>query len=294
MALCQIAHACEPHKSHQRRLDSGFYQRYLSGEAILDIGGGDGVSLIPNAITVDLDYPGYDGAILPFAENSQDAVFSSHCLEHVHDSIATIKEWFRVIKQGGYLILVVPHQYLYERKRVLPSRWNQEHQRFYTPASLLKELESALAMNTYRIRSLSDNDENFNYTVSEYQHATGCYEIELVIEKLADKPIVDIDLNHLESELLQQYVTDVIICGAGVIGEDVYQLTQKLNIHVHEITDKNVRKLANGITTITLESLNSPQCVDFIVASIAYKNDIVDALNSMAARCDLAIRIHSV
>lgn len=294
MALCQIAHACEPHKSHQRRLDSGFYQRYLSGKAILDIGGGDGVSLIPNAITVDLDYPDYDGVFLPFAANSQDAVFSSHCLEHVDDSIATIKEWFRVIKQGGYLILVVPHQYLYERKIVLPSRWNQEHQRFYTPASLLKELESALAMNTYRIRSLSDNDENFNYDVSEYQHATGCYEIELVIEKLANSPIVDIGLNHLKSKLMQQQVTDVIICGAGIIGEDVYQLTQQLNIQVHGITDKSGKIFSDGITTITIDSLISPPCVDFIVASIAYKNEIIEELKSMAVRCDLAIRIHCI
>lgn len=42
-------------------------------------------------------------------DNSLDFVFSSHCLEHLEDWQGAIKEWYRVIKNGGSLILYLPH-----------------------------------------------------------------------------------------------------------------------------------------------------------------------------------------
>ncbi|MFA7290897.1 MAG: methyltransferase domain-containing protein [Rhodocyclaceae bacterium] len=55
-------------------------------------------------------------AALPqFADASQDFVFSSHLLEHIDDYAAALKEWWRVIKPGGHLVLYLPHQNLYPR-----------------------------------------------------------------------------------------------------------------------------------------------------------------------------------
>ena len=294
MVNCQIAHASEPQKSHQRRLETGIYKRYLSGPLILDIGGGYGRSLIPNATSVDLDYPDYDGTTLPFFDNSQDAVFSSHCLEHVDDPINTIREWFRVVKVTGFLVLVVPHQYLYERKLALPSRWNKEHMRFYTPASLLAEVESALEMNTYRVRSLLDNDVGFDYSVNEYQHASGCYEIELVMEKISNSPKAPIGLLSLRKKLLSDRVEGAIICGAGDIGEDVYKLSEKLGIHVHAITNKSSLLFKNCIMTQQIDSLMSLTTTNFIVASVVYRDDITKELEDMANRLSLSIRIYYI
>lgn len=176
-------------KAYQMRLESGFMDRYLSGEAVLDIGyrGGnpDAMPITDKAIGVDLDYPGYDGIRLPFDDCTQDAVFVSHCLEHVSDYKAVLSDWYRVLKIGGYLIIAVPHQYLYERKSTLPSRFNADHARFYTPGSLLAEIEETIPLDGYRLRSLKDNDVGFDYGISPEQHAEGCYEIELVIEKIA-------------------------------------------------------------------------------------------------------------
>lgn len=45
-----------------------------------------------------------------FASQSMDFVFSSHLLEHIEDYPKALKEWMRVIKQGGYLILYVPDE----------------------------------------------------------------------------------------------------------------------------------------------------------------------------------------
>lgn len=178
----------EARKTYAAKLRDGFIEKYLSGAAILDIGyqgyEKDVVPIAPQAIGVDLGYPGYDGRTLPFADNSQDAVFSSHCLEHIEDARSAIREWFRVLKNDGYLIITVPHQFLYERKLSPPSRWNLDHRRFYTTATLLIEIEDALEPNSYRVRHLIDNDLNYDYSVSPDRHSGGCYEIELVIQKI--------------------------------------------------------------------------------------------------------------
>jgi ADP-heptose:LPS heptosyltransferase/predicted SAM-dependent methyltransferase len=50
-----------------------------------------------------------------FADKSMDFVFSSHLLEHLEDPKKALKEWTRVIKDGGYLCLYLPHEDLYPK-----------------------------------------------------------------------------------------------------------------------------------------------------------------------------------
>ena len=50
-----------------------------------------------------------------FVEESVDAVFSSHCLEHIEDPEAALAAWWKLIKVGGYLVLYLPHRDLYPR-----------------------------------------------------------------------------------------------------------------------------------------------------------------------------------
>ena len=50
-----------------------------------------------------------DASALPFASDSLDYVFSSHVLEHCPDTLATLKEWLRVLRPGGRLLLRLPH-----------------------------------------------------------------------------------------------------------------------------------------------------------------------------------------
>ena len=179
----------EPAKSFAAKLQSGFFDCFMSGETILDVGfrGSRGAYAIPilfGAIGIDLDYPGYDGLTLPVADGSVDTVYSSHMLEHTTDYAAIIRDWYRVLRVGGFIVCVVPHQFLYEKKRALPSFWNVDHKRFYTPASLLAEFEQALIPNSYRVRHLQDNDEGYDYERGPQFHASGQYEIELVIQKI--------------------------------------------------------------------------------------------------------------
>ncbi len=46
---------------------------------------------------------------IPFTENSFDFIFSSHVLEHCCDVIKVLKEFIRVLKPGGLVILILPH-----------------------------------------------------------------------------------------------------------------------------------------------------------------------------------------
>jgi SAM-dependent methyltransferase len=182
----------ESGKSYLTRRANGFLQRFMSGEVVLDIGykGYDnprGTTVVAHAIGVDMDYPGYDGLHLPFADNSVDSVYSSHCLEHIESYQIVIRDWHRVLKVGGFLICAVPSQLLYEKKKNLPSRYNADHKRFYSPTSLLKEFQESLEENSYRVRHLEENDAGYDYTIGPETHPVGCYEIVLVLEKI-DRP----------------------------------------------------------------------------------------------------------
>ena len=52
-----------------------------------------------------------------FGSASMDFVYSSHVLEHIKPemSVACLREWWRLLKQGGYLILYLPHEDLYPK-----------------------------------------------------------------------------------------------------------------------------------------------------------------------------------
>lgn len=50
------------------------------------------------------------GDAIPVQDESQDFVISSHVLEHFYDPIKALKEWYRVIKKGGYIFMIVPHK----------------------------------------------------------------------------------------------------------------------------------------------------------------------------------------
>lgn len=177
----------ESRKTYSEKLSNGFFLKYMWGNG-LDVGfrgyEPDVVSILEGSIGIDIDYPGYDGKILPFPDNSQQHVYSSHVLEHISDYKQAIQEWHRVLKVGGYIVTVVPHRDLYEKKLTLPSAWNADHKRFYTPASLLKEFEDSLPINSFRVRHLHDNDKYHDYSLPVEKHSPGEYEIELVIQKL--------------------------------------------------------------------------------------------------------------
>ncbi len=46
---------------------------------------------------------------IPFENNIFDIVYSSHCLEHIKNIIPVLYDVHRVLKKGGYFLIIVPH-----------------------------------------------------------------------------------------------------------------------------------------------------------------------------------------
>lgn len=125
-------------KSITRRLaDPNFLRRYFVGRGV-DIGGKpDPLCLyqslfdrIEHVRTWDLD----DGDAQWMAgvdDGEFDFVHSSHCLEHLHDPAMGLRNWLRVTREGGHLIVMVPDEDLYEQG-VFPSTFNRDHKWTFT------------------------------------------------------------------------------------------------------------------------------------------------------------------
>lgn len=73
-----------------------------------------------------------------FASHSADFVFSSHLLEHIQDYKSALKEWWRVIKIGGYLCLYLPHKDFYPN--VGTEGANPDHKHDFLPSDIVKAM----------------------------------------------------------------------------------------------------------------------------------------------------------
>jgi len=175
----------ETSKAKNRRLKENFFDLYCKGKG-LDVGfGGD---LITNEAE-GFDFEHGDAQYLRGKkDNTYDFVYSSHTIEHLPDPSIAIKNWFRVVKPGGYLIIYLPHRDLYEKKKTLPSRFNPNHFNFF----LLDKDEEP---NTSGIVPLIERSvKNFEliyakecsegHTITDPMiHSDGEYSIEVVIRK---------------------------------------------------------------------------------------------------------------
>lgn len=125
-------------KSIARRLHApDFTRRFMVGDG-LDIGGGpDPLSLyqelfcrITSVRTWDLN-DGDAQHMEDVPDESFDFVHSSHCLEHLGDPGQGLRNWLRVLRPGGHLIVTVPDEDLYEQG-VFPSTYNRDHKWTFT------------------------------------------------------------------------------------------------------------------------------------------------------------------
>ena len=125
-------------KSISRRLSNpNFMRLYFRGKG-LDIGGRpDPLSLytelfplITNVRTWDLEN-GDAQYLTSIKDETYDFVHSSHCLEHLNDPSEGLKNWLRILKPNGYLIITVPDEDLYEQGK-FPSTFNKDHKHTFT------------------------------------------------------------------------------------------------------------------------------------------------------------------
>ena len=79
----------------------------------LDVGSADR-PITKDVTTVDKDitiHPNIvaDMSNIPLDDCTQNFIISSHSLEHTDNTIDTLREWYRLLKVGGKLGIMVPH-----------------------------------------------------------------------------------------------------------------------------------------------------------------------------------------
>ncbi len=123
----------ETSKSISRRIrDPRFVSTWLRGDGI-DIGcGEDSIGAYSVAFPLMKSVRGWDLAdgdaqyMRGVPDGVYDFVHSSHCLEHLRDPLEALRNWMRILKPGGHLVIMIPDEDLYEQG-VFPSVFNLEH-----------------------------------------------------------------------------------------------------------------------------------------------------------------------
>ncbi len=118
----------ETSKCSDRRDYEGFFDRFIQGNGI-DIGCGRD-KIDSTALGYDLE-SGDAQKMKGVDDDTFDYVYSSHCLEHMRDPLEALLNWWRILRPGGYLIVAVPDEDLYEQG-IFPSAFNTDHKVTFT------------------------------------------------------------------------------------------------------------------------------------------------------------------
>lgn len=126
-------------RAHVRRTKERFYEKYIIGKGI-DIGCSnynraisDNVDLYNDHQTGKLEVTICgDATYMKEIENeTYDFVIASHILEHIVSPDLAIKNWYRILKPGGHLVICVPERDLFEFRTELPSYKNEDHKWYF-------------------------------------------------------------------------------------------------------------------------------------------------------------------
>jgi len=96
---------------------------------------------------------------LPFNDATFAFVVAHHSFEHMEHPLETFKEWLRILKSGGALIMVVPDAD-YENKE---HPWDKDHHIFFTPNSFRHILEHYKDLIQTEVFNNFHNSFSFNY-----------------------------------------------------------------------------------------------------------------------------------
>jgi ADP-heptose:LPS heptosyltransferase/predicted SAM-dependent methyltransferase len=143
---------------------------YMSGR-VLDLGCGP-QKVFPTAIGIDNridaqlfgiqikpDIPVDTCVSMPFlADESADTVFSSHLLEHIVDTGAALREWWRLVKVGGYLVLYLPHKQFYPN--IGQPGANPDHKHDFEPADIYEAMREVAQAQGNGFELVVDEERN--------------------------------------------------------------------------------------------------------------------------------------
>ncbi len=219
-------------KSIQRRLsDSAFLRKYFVGVG-LDIGGKpDPLSLynelfplMESVKTWDME-DGDAQFLNGIADCSLDFVHSSHCLEHLADPHEGLGNWFRVVREGGYLVITVPDEDLYEQGK-FPSLFNNDHKWTFT---------------IFKTKSWSDRSLNILDMVRELESAAEVVKIEQLSSTYRfNLPRFDQTLTPISEsgiEIILRKRPQAEIEAGGRVDKPKQQPDREMRLHLNQYMD---------------------------------------------------------
>ena len=128
----------------------------------------------------------YDGARIPYEDNTFDAVISFQVIEHVYDDINFVSEIYRVLKRNGVFILTTPNRTF----RLKPGQkpWCRFHIREYYPHELENVLKTKfLDVKVWGIRG---NEEVQRIEIERVKQALNIISLDpLNLRKLIPEPL---------------------------------------------------------------------------------------------------------
>lgn len=136
----------------------------LAGKGI-DIGCGPD-PLSPDVKPFDLK-DGDANEITRYVDGQFDFVYSSHCLEHMHEPRKAILEWWKLVRPGGHLFVIVPDEDLYEQG-VFPSRFNADHKATFTLSKA--QSWSPVSVNVLDLVKLLPNAELVSVALQDHHY----------------------------------------------------------------------------------------------------------------------------
>lgn len=129
-----------------------------------------GVDLIPAKYRIYASEPRspvacieIDGTSLPFVDVSLDYLFSSHLLEDFADWMPLLREWWRVLKRGGHLVVIIPDHEMFRAavRRGQEDNLNHHHEgrvgelsehiRRLGPCEIIRDSMSGISADDYSI-----------------------------------------------------------------------------------------------------------------------------------------------
>lgn len=184
-------------KADSRRKNTWLYNKVFTGHGI-DIGCGKDIlnrnNTYPNILSVKaFDKEDGDAQYIDryITDSKYDFVHSSQCLEHMYNPYVSLHNWWKLVKNEGYLIVSMPDEDLYEQGH-FPSRYNHDHK--WTFSINKRTSWSARHINTlHLIDTIQDAkiikieliDTNYDYSLKDVDQTRGDAEafIEFILQK---------------------------------------------------------------------------------------------------------------
>ncbi len=161
-------------------------------------------------------------ALKGIEDASYDVVLSSHTLEHVADPLRALAEWIRVLREGGHLVLVLPH---------LENTF--DHRR---PVTTLQHIEDDL------VRSTPDDDD------THLREFVELCDLTRVPERLSRQEFEERTRNHVENRTLHHHVfdTDLVVRLLNRAGFHVVHIETALPFHIVAVAAVHDTEPDNG------------------------------------------------